>query len=239
MSLTIDNLFSEGSITGVTLNTQSATIGSFSATTISGGTYYGNGAGLIGVTGGTDTFTTGTTFTNNTLTIKKNNGSPDVTQLLNNFSGLTVNGVTTSNTVSATTISGGTFFGNGSGLTNVSSSVTYQNVVSSGGTSTSSTSYVDLLGMTITGLTSGNYLVNFGTSMSSGNNGSGSVTVINVDGNDILASEMTFIRGGGSASMTSYSNYLITVSSGSVKIRWRATSNTATSTNRYLTVIKV
>jgi len=115
--------------------------------------------------GTSDTYTTGTTFSNNVLTIKKNNGSPDVTQLLNNFSGLTINGnltvtgTTTSAVVSATTISGGTFFGNGANLTNLpdtfTTGFTYSNnnftISRNQGLSALTTNISTMTGLTVNG----------------------------------------------------------------------------------------
>ena len=72
----------------------------------SGLTYYGDGSNLTGIN-----TTTGITFNNNLLSLNKNNGG-SLTTYINNFSGLTVNGI-----LSATTISGGTLYGNGSNLT--------------------------------------------------------------------------------------------------------------------------
>jgi YD repeat-containing protein len=58
---------------------------------------------------GVDTYVTGYTYSNNTFTIKQNNGQADLTALINTMTGLTVNG-----TLSATT-----YVGNGSGLTGI------------------------------------------------------------------------------------------------------------------------
>ena len=84
--------------------------------TVTGGTYNGstgvatftnNSGGTFSVsgflTGMTDTYTTGVTFNNNILTIQRNAGQPDINTLINNFSGLTVNGNLSATTVSATT----------------------------------------------------------------------------------------------------------------------------------------
>jgi len=73
----------------------------------------------------TDTYVTGFTYSNNTLTIKQNNNQPDYTQTINQVTGLTINGNlnvtgnTTLNSLSANTISATTFTGGGSGLTNI------------------------------------------------------------------------------------------------------------------------
>lgn len=90
------------SFTGLTVN------GSLSATT-----FYGNGSHLSGIT---DTYVTGVTFTSNTLTITSNDGEK-VSTNINSFTGLTVNG-----SLSATTI-----YGDGSHLTGISTGETYTN----------------------------------------------------------------------------------------------------------------
>lgn len=84
MTFITDEILSEGGITG---------------TTISGGTFYGNGTNLTGVPA---------EFTGGTVT-----GATNFT------------GGLTANTFSATTISGGTFYGDGSNLTGISSSGTF------------------------------------------------------------------------------------------------------------------
>jgi hypothetical protein len=80
--------------------------------TITGGTYSAGNATFTNNTGGTftvtgftttDTFTTGFTYTNNNLTIKQNQGQPDLNVLINTMTGLTVNGSLVSNSISATT----------------------------------------------------------------------------------------------------------------------------------------
>jgi hypothetical protein len=99
-----------------------------SATTISGGTFYGDGSNLSGIST-TDYYVTGFTYSNNTFTIVDNSGST-FDASFNDVTGLTVNGnltITgntlvqelTANTISATTISGGTFYGDGSNLTGI------------------------------------------------------------------------------------------------------------------------
>lgn len=88
-----------------------------------------NGSSII-INGFTDYYTTGVTFVNNLLTIRRNDGQ-NVSTFINNFSGLTVTGTLKSNSISATTISANTFYGNGSYLTGVNNyyttGVTLQN----------------------------------------------------------------------------------------------------------------
>ena len=75
---------------------------------------------VSGITPDTNTFVTGFTYDNaNTFTILQNDGS-SFSESFNVVTGLTVNGI-----ISATTISGGTFFGDGSNLTGISTQDTF------------------------------------------------------------------------------------------------------------------
>ena len=65
-----------------------------------------------------DVYVTGGTFNNNNLLLRNNTGGT-FNILINNFSGLTVNGSLSSNIISATTISATTYYGNGSNLTGI------------------------------------------------------------------------------------------------------------------------
>ena len=121
-------------VTGLTVN------GTLSATTyqnlptdirVTGGTYSNkvatftnNTGGTFNVTGFTDTFVTGATFTGTTLVLSRNENQPDISapistvSLSGALSSVSFN-IATSGSISATTFSGGTFIGNGSGLTGV------------------------------------------------------------------------------------------------------------------------
>jgi hypothetical protein len=81
-------------------------------TSISGGTLAGNGAAITNITaanitGLVDVKATGATFTNNLLTITNSTGGTFSTTI-NNFTGLTVNGILSATTALATSISGAT-----------------------------------------------------------------------------------------------------------------------------------
>jgi len=87
---------------------------------VTGGTYSAGTAQFINNTGGTfsvsgfltgqtDTYVTGLTFSNNVLTLQQTNNQANITTLVNNFSGLTVNGGISANTISANTISATTY----------------------------------------------------------------------------------------------------------------------------------
>ena len=100
-------------LSAVTFNI--GTSGSISATTFngdtfSGGTFYGDGSNLTGITDN-DKFITGFTYDNsNNLTISRNDGTGFTTNI-STMSGLTVSG-----TLSATTLDGGTILSGGTNL---------------------------------------------------------------------------------------------------------------------------
>jgi hypothetical protein len=99
----------------ITGGTYGISTGIATFTNNTGGTF--NVSGFL--TGMTDTYTTGFTYSNNTLTIKRNVGQPDLSVMINSMTGLTVVGA-----ISATT-----FYGNGSNLTGL---VTQDTVVTGG-----------------------------------------------------------------------------------------------------------
>jgi len=95
-------------VTGLTINgdltvTGNTSLQGLSATTISATTYQN-----LPVTA--DTFTTGFTYSDNTFTISRNQGQPDLTTTINSVTGLTINGnltvtgVTSLQTLSATSV---------------------------------------------------------------------------------------------------------------------------------------
>jgi hypothetical protein len=144
----IFDIISLNNITGGTFNNNTDTLTLFkqnnTTINITGFTdYYTTGATLIGNTvyfdrnnelsaytlslsafSTVDTYVTGVTFNNNLLAITRNDGVI-LNTLINNFSGLTVNGLLRVNTISATTISATTFFGDGSNLTGISTQDTF------------------------------------------------------------------------------------------------------------------
>lgn len=90
-----------GTVSGDTIFTSGLTANTFSAST------------YLGLP--PDIYVTGFTYDDsNTLTITRNQGEPPLNVTINTMTGLTVSG-----TVSSNVFSGGTFFGNGSGLTNL------------------------------------------------------------------------------------------------------------------------
>jgi hypothetical protein len=124
---TFINTFTGLTISG-TLSVRDILANSLSANTISATTFYGDGSHLTGIST-QDTKVTGFSYNKNTFTISDSTGGT-FSALFNTLTGLTVNGnlsvtgntdvnILKSNSVSATTISGGTFYGNGGGLSNV------------------------------------------------------------------------------------------------------------------------
>jgi len=99
-------LATDMTITGGTYN---ANTGVATFTNNTGGTF--NVSGFL--TGHTDTYVTGMTFNNNVLTLYQTQGNASVSQLINNLSGLTVNGVLSATTYQGLpldiTITGGTY----------------------------------------------------------------------------------------------------------------------------------
>lgn len=154
---TVTGLTVNGTLSGTTLLGNSIIGSTISATTyqnlpldirVTGGTFdnntdtitfTNNSGGTFNVTGLTDNFVTGFTYSNNNLTIKQNGGLSDLSVLINTMTGLTVNGTLSatslvSNTISATTyqnlpldirVTGGTF-------NNATDTITFTN--NSGGT---------------------------------------------------------------------------------------------------------
>lgn len=108
------NQFTFTNNTGGTFNVSFNQVTGLTATTISANTYQNLPVSV-------DTFVTGFTYSSNTFTLNRNQNLPNLTATINSVTGLTINGSLFSNSISATTISGGTFYGDGSGLTNLPS----------------------------------------------------------------------------------------------------------------------
>ena len=107
---------SGGTVSGSTNFTNGLT-----ANTISGGTFFGNGSGLTGLT---DIYVTGATFSGTSLIISRNESQPNITATIStvSLSGALASvsfNIATTGSISASTFSGGTFIGNGSGLTGI------------------------------------------------------------------------------------------------------------------------
>ena len=83
----------------VTGGTYNSSTGIATFTNNSGGTF--NVTGFL--TGMTDTYVTGLTYSNNLITLKQNAGQPNLSILIDSMTGLTINGGFSANTISATT----------------------------------------------------------------------------------------------------------------------------------------
>jgi len=98
ISISSDNIF----VTGGTYNNN---MGAATFVNNTGGTF--NVTGFT--TGSTDTFSTGLTYSNNILTISRNQGQPNLSTTINSFTGITVNGNSQLNgQISSTNLSGST-----------------------------------------------------------------------------------------------------------------------------------
>jgi hypothetical protein len=150
-----------------------------------------------------DTFTTGFTYNNNTLTIQRNEGLSDLSVSINSVTGLTVNGnlsvtgTTSSDTISATTyqnlpidirVTGGTY-------DNSMGTATFTN--NTGGT-------FDVSGF-FTGYTNVVNSVTTGTGLS-GNSTTGDITLINTSPDQVV----TLSGGTGITTGGTYPNFTIT-----------------------------
>jgi hypothetical protein len=110
LSVSLDTIELGSILSGVTFDI--ATTGSISASAFSGGTFYGDGSNLTGIT---DSYVTGLTYSNNTISLTQNGDGSNYSVTIDAVTGLTINGDlvvtgdTTLNVLSATTIySGGT-----------------------------------------------------------------------------------------------------------------------------------
>jgi len=128
--------------------------------------------------------------------------------------------------------------GGGSGGT-----LTTYNTTDGGATTTTSATDVLLQGMEITSIPAGDYFLSFGTSFNHSSNGSQIITSIYVGGTQVTNSSQTWARGNAQGDVYGTHNYAgfpITVATtATVDIRWQTDSPTATSTNRYISLIKV
>ena len=111
-TVSLSVLASDLTVTGGTYNPNTG-IAVFTNNT--GGTF--NVTGFL--TGLTDTYVSGSTYSNNTFTFTNTSGG-SFNVNFNTVTGLTSTGTISSNTISATTISGVTFYGDGSNLTGIS-----------------------------------------------------------------------------------------------------------------------
>ena len=121
--------------------------------------------------------------------------------------------------------------------------ITTLSTIDGGATTTTSPTDVLMTGMQLTSVPAGNYFLSFGTSFNHSSNGSSIVTTIYVGGSPVANSSQTWARGNAQGDVYGTHNYVgfpITVAStANVEIRWQTDNSTATSTNRYMSLIKV
>lgn len=115
-----------------------------------------------------------------------------------------------------------------------------QTVTNAGTATTINTIDTLLTGMQITGVPTGDYLLSFGTSFYNNTNGAFIYTTIYVNGTAINGTLQGWKRGNQDIQAThNYANFPLTLTATStVEIRWRTTAGTASSSNRYLTLLK-
>lgn len=120
--------------------------------------------------------------------------------------------------------------------------LTVLNATSAGATTTTSTTDVLQTGMQILNVPAGTYLLSYGTWVGHGSANAQIYTEIYVGGAPVTGSEMMWSRGGNQGDtngLVTYNNYVITLgATATVQIRWRTNTGTATSNNRYLTLLK-
>jgi len=121
--------------------------------------------------------------------------------------------------------------------------ITTLNTIDGGATTTTSATDVLMTGMQLTSVPAGDYFLSFGTSFNHSANGSSIVTTIYVDGSPVANSAQAWTRGNAQGNVYGTHNYAgfpITVAStANVEIYWQTDNSTATSTNRYMSLIKV
>jgi len=124
-----------------------------------------------------------------------------------------------------------------------SSSITTLSTTDGGAATTTSPTPVLMTGMQLNSVPAGDYFLSFGTSFNHSSNGSSIVTTIYVGGSPVANSAQAWTRGSAQGNVYGTHNYAgfpITVAStANVEIYWQTDSATATSTNRYMSLIKV
>jgi len=238
-----------GSITGITL---------FYATTISGGTLYGDGSNLSVIIGGSGSSITGSTYLNNTLTFTNNTGGT-FNVLFDTFTGATINGnLLVTGTTSSETISATTYQNLPTIPTNLYKQITAN-------TTTTNLTYTDVPGLAVSASTAGVYefsavLFTNVPSGSAGMNIGMTVPASSTDfyymvmGTNSAAGNQTFVDGAASGvlvtnalnttnanGVTKLDGIVTTTQSGEIKIGFaKITSGTATiRAGSYLRITKI
>lgn len=166
------NTYTAGTSQFPSVNISSATLTNLVATNITGTTYWSGNTSLNNIlsnyiTGFTDSFVTGVTFTdtNNTLTLNRNNGLSPLTTNISSFSGLTIlnnltattyfSGATTLNSILSNYITNGTNLGGANGIVDNKSGSSLQFLSISAGTNITITSGASVITINSTASGSG------------------------------------------------------------------------------------
>lgn len=121
--------------------------------------------------------------------------------------------------------------------------ITTLNTIDGGAATTVSATPELMTGMQLTSVPAGDYFLSFGTVFNHSANGANVTTTIYVGGSPVTNSSQVWARGNAQGDVTgthNYSGFPITVATtGNVEIYWQTSTATATSTNRYMSLIKV
>ena len=121
--------------------------------------------------------------------------------------------------------------------------ITTLNTIDGGAATTVSATPELMTGMQLTSVPAGDYFLSFGTAFNHSSNGANVTTTIYVGGSPVTNSSQVWARGNAQGDVTgthNYSGFPITVATtGNVEIYWQTSTATATSTNRYMSLIKV
>jgi len=210
----------------------------FTDTFVTGGTYSNgttifsnNTGGTFSVTGfvSADTYVTAYTYSNNTFTIKQNNNKADLSALINTMTGLTVTG-----SISATTISATTFYGNASGMTNIAAASIQ---ISSSATTTTTSSTPVLLG-SMSALTINTTYMALFSGVFNSSNGNAVITISFYINGDLIPTSSRPCKFNNQTEVSLMDKISDVPSGTTVEVRWGTSGpGTATAINRSLILL--
>jgi uncharacterized Zn-binding protein involved in type VI secretion len=129
------------------------------------------------------------------------------------------------------------------GSTTGGSTITTYSTTDGGAITTTSPTPVLMTGMQINSVPAGDYFLSFGTVLNHSSNGASVDTTIYVNGSPVANSGQHWQRGNAQGNVYgthNYSGFPITLASTfNVEIYWQTDNATATSTNRYMSLIKI
>jgi hypothetical protein len=121
--------------------------------------------------------------------------------------------------------------------------ITTYSTIDGGATTTTSPTDVLMTGMQLNSVPAGDYFLSFGTSLNHSSNGASILTTIYVGGAAVTNSPQAWTRGNAQGNVYTTHNYagfpITLATTATVEIRWQTDNSTATSTNRYMSLIKV